>query len=37
MDPRKVDEDLKMVREYFGKVEDDMVMGMKAQTLKYVK
>ena len=30
MDPRKVDEDLKMIREYFGKQEDDMVMGMKA-------
>jgi elongation factor 1-gamma len=37
MDPRKVAEDLKMVREYFGSVEEEMVMGMKAQTLKYVK
>jgi len=30
MDPRKVAEDLKMVREYFGSVEEEKVCGLKA-------
>jgi len=37
MDPRKNKEDEKMIREYFSVKEDEMCMGMKAQTLKYVK
>jgi len=37
MDPRKVANDLTMIREYFGCVEEEMIQGMKAQTLKWVK
>ena len=37
LDPRNNKDDDKLVREYFGGKEDEMICGMKAQTLKYVK
>jgi elongation factor 1-gamma len=37
LDPRKNKEDDKLIREYFAGKEEEMIGGMKAQTLKYVK
>jgi elongation factor 1-gamma len=37
LDPRKNKDDANMIREYFSAKEEEMVCGMKAQTLKYVK
>jgi elongation factor 1-gamma len=37
LDPRNNKDDDKMVREYFSAKEEEMVCGLKAQTLKYVK